>query len=275
MQTKLSIYLNEIFKYIVLFLISFVWINFYWPNFLGSVVVAIVISSLISYGLSFVFYKKQEKLMLNNQDKKQMKNASVQFIFNNFNENIEFFNEVFKSKNIPTKITDYGIILYPNTPNSILFYPAYSSEELTESIVINAYKQLTFLNANKCIISGIRFSQNAQNLANSLKDVSIILFNEVQTYKNFLKPFNKFPENKVNFKSGKKMTKQLFFNMLLNKNNSKHYFYAGFLMLFCSMFLKMSTYYVIFSTILFLLSLLSFYSDSLTNQKQNFKIFKN
>lgn len=229
MQTKLSFYLNEIFKYLVLFLLFFVWINFYYPNFLASVFIAVLLAGFASYAFSFLFYKKQEKSKTTSQDKKKMKDSTTQLIFNEMNENLSFFSEVFRARNITVKTVNYGLLLYPNTPDCILFLPVFTTEELMENIVINAYKQLTVLNAKKCIISGIKFSNTASQLANSLSDVAIVLYNENLTYTNLLKPVNKFPENKVEFKNSGKLTAQMFFTLLVNKKIPNTTFTQGFL----------------------------------------------
>ncbi len=121
---------------------------------------------------------------------------------------------------------------------------------------------MTVLNVNKCVICGVKFSSSAEHLATSLNGVTISLLNESQVYNNFLKPQNVMPETKVTFLNSKKMNAKLFISLLINKKNTKHYFYGAILLLFCSMFLRFTTYYVIFSTILLILALLSFYSDT-------------
>ncbi len=275
MQTKLSFYLNEVFKYVVLFLLFFVWVNFYYPNFLASVAIAILLAAASSYLLTTLFYKKKNKTEATNQDKKNCKNASTQLVFYDLNETISFFSSVFTAKNISHKTTNFGIILYPSTPECALFLPVYSSEEITESIVINAYKQTTLLNAKRCLLCGVKFSTNAQNLAKNIQTVSMVLYGEQETYFNLLKPTNCFPQTKITFKHSGKVTPVIFLQLLINKQNTKHYFYGSLFMLFASMFLPMTTYYVIFSSILLLLSLASFYSDQLFYPNKQYPVFKN
>ena len=200
MQTKLSLYLNEIFKYLVLFLLFFVWINFYYPNFLVSVLLAIALAGISSYLLSLLFYNKLNKLNLTTQDKKQIKQCNTEFLFNDLHQNISLYSQVFTAKNTPHKTTEYGIILYPESEHKILFLPYYTPDQITETTIITAYKQLNLINAYRCLICGISFSQEAKQLAESFKNATIVLYGDQEVYQHLLKPANTFPPPTNRFK---------------------------------------------------------------------------
>lgn len=263
MQTKISVFLNEVFKYVVVFFLLFAWINFYYHHFIASVMIAVLLSAIICYFLTTIYYKKQNKTITSNQDRKKMKELSTQFIFNDLSENLNFFNEVFKRKNIETKLGKYNLILYPNTAHAILFLPYFSLERISESIIVNTYKQLTETNTKKALICCNQANSQAKQLASSLKNAEIVIYEENDIYVHLLKPLNFYPDKKIMFKENKNMNVKLFLNMLVNKRNTKHYFYGGILLLFTSLFIGFGNYYLIFSSVLFILSLLSFYSDKL------------
>lgn len=271
MQTKASIILNEIFKYLIIFLLIFAWLNFYYPNFIASIIISVIITSIICFILSKFFYSKKDKIYSTSKDKKQAKDCSTQLIFSDLSDNLSFFTKIFNKKNISVKPADLYLILYPDTSHSILFFPYFSTEEINESIIINVYKQLKNLNVNKALICGAKFSSSSRNLAASLDNIQIVLFDDEATYMNLLKPADIYPEKKTAFKSSKKMNFQLFLRLLLNKKNYKHYFFGAIMLLFASLFIRLSNYYLIFSSILFILSLLSFYSDKIFNKDNKIK----
>lgn len=211
MQTKISVFLNEAFKYIVLFFLFFAWINYYYNNFIVSVIISVLLSAVLCYFLSTMYYKKQNKSITTNQDRKKMKEITTQFIFNDLSENLNFFNEVFKKKNIETKLGKYNLILYPNTSSAILFLSYFSIEEINETIVINTYKQLSQSNTKKALLCCNKFIMQAKQLASSLKDVEIVPYNESDIYTHLLKPLNFYPEKKISFKENKNMNAKLFF----------------------------------------------------------------
>lgn len=260
MQTKISKSLNDAFKYVVLFLLFFVWVNFYFSNFLGSVLIAVLATALCCFILTYFSHKKLEKTQLDKQDKKNCKDAFTQLMFYEFSDTLQFFSQLFRTKNVPIKQTGYGLLLYPATPQSVLFIPLIGAEEIRESALISAYKQISLLGVDKCILCGIAFSQNAQKLARSFSGVSMTLLNDEQTYQALLKPAHQFPEKKVEFLPPSKRNFHDFLELLLAPQNTKHYFYAGFITLFISLFIPFKTYYLMFSTVLLLLSLASFYS---------------
>jgi hypothetical protein len=272
MQTKISVILNEIFKYIVLFLFFFIWINYYYPNFLLSVVFAVLLCSITSYFLTNIFYKKQMTYNNTEQEKKQIKQITTQFIFNNLNINLQFFKKVFDAKNVPNNVDDYAIILYPSTAKSILVLLNFANDETNPNFIVNTYKQAQIYNCKKILILKNKSSVTANNFANTIDDVNITVFNDSDIFNQLLKPNNVYPKLTVKFKKQSKMNISLFLTMLLNKKNAKHYFWGGIMLIFVSSFIRLGLYYIISATIFLMLALFSFYSDQIFT-KANKSIF--
>lgn len=272
-QTKLSIFLNEIFKYVVLFLIFFVWVNYYYPDFLMSMLIAVILASGVSFVFSSLMYKKQEQALQTKQEKSKIKQCNYNFLFASLDENLNLFNDVFKAKGIPTKVLKSYLILFPNSLSKTLFIPHYSTAGVDESVIITAYKIAQENKIYKIIICSHQITASAKVLASSIKDYNFALYNDSEVYTCFLKPHNIYPQNIVEFNKSKKLDYKTFFDMLTDKKNSKSYFYGGVMLLFASLFIGLGLYYTIFSTILFLLSLVSFYKP-LASKKTEQNIFK-
>ena len=266
---KLSVMLNEVFKFLIIFCVYFLWLNYFYSNFLVSVLTSIILSALTSYILTTIFYRKQHKINLNKEEQKKLKDATTQFIFNTLDENLAFFENLFIKKGYMAKKLSYGLILTYGQ-DTFLFLPNYTKDDITESVVINAYKISKELNINKIMLVGVEFDEYLKIFASSLNNINFAFLNENDVYNQLLKPLDYFPENKIIFKHNKKTTFKMFFNLLLNKNNSKSYFIGGIILLFSSFFIKLSLYYIIFSSILFVLSFISFNNAYTFPKKQKY-----
>ena len=276
MQSRVSFYLNEIFKYIVVFLILFVWINFYFPNFLASVVASAIGAAIICYFLTTLLYKKKAQQKVKSAEKKQIQNISANLVFSDLSENLKLLSKALDAKSVPHKLSEFGIILYPNTKNQIYLFPNFSLADIDESVIVSFYKLMQNKNILRALIAVNSVDSKVIAFANSIIGVNFVFWNTDQVYFNLLKPTNIFPEYKVAFKKQKNVGLKVFFTLLINKNNTRHYFFAGLITLFASYFIRFSTYYVLFSTGLFVLSLLSFYGNPIEKilQKRPVNVFQ-
>lgn len=262
MQSKLSRISNEVFKFLIIFLLAFVWVNFHLSNFMLSVIISVLISALLSSLLSYLFFKKQNIQKLSQNDKKQIKNFGTQFTYSTLPQNLKLISQIFTAKGISNKTENQFVLLYPNTDYSIIVLPAFNGETINESVVISAYKLAQSQNVTKCLILTTKYTNNAANLASSYQHISITLYNEEQIYLNLVKHTGvKATQLNLFKKTSQKTTLKTFAMLLINKNNTKHYFIGAIFMVFASQIITLNSYYRIFSTVFLILSLFSFISD--------------
>lgn len=260
MQTRLSIILNEVFGYLIIFLLSFIWINYNISNFLASVALAVLLTAVLVFAVKFFLGKKQKKRTLTAQQTKHQKKVLTQLIFNRLPENLQFFGKVFAQKNIEFQVLDNAIILYPKSQNNrILFCPYFTAEAVGENVVVNTYKLCLSTNINRCLIVGNELTSSAQLMLATL-DLNITFLNGDQTYKSLLLPCQQFPEITLSFKENKKVTAAMLKKIVFAKQNTKHYFYGGLITLIASLFVPLKTYYLFFSTLFLILAYFSFSS---------------
>ena len=81
MQTRFSKFLNSLFKYSTIFLLCFVWLNFYIHEFWVAGISAFFISILLGVLLEYFSRKKQNTLTLKANEKKLIEESSLQFMF--------------------------------------------------------------------------------------------------------------------------------------------------------------------------------------------------
>ncbi len=266
MQTKLAFYLNNIFKYVAIFCISFIWCNYYYPNFLACVLASIVISSLICFITSKIFYLKQNKQEKLAKEQQQSDLVLNQLLFFNENELLDYFFVVFKNLNFNVEKENNYLIF-----NNKIIVP-YFNFELTTNNFLQLYK--THNNNNKTLIILTNKISNELNsfLTNfDLKNVKFVTRNDV--YLKIIKPSNIIPNTKVKPTKIVKLTWLKVCQYAFNKKNAKNYFFSGFLVMFSSLFYKYGLYYQIVGTILFMLSVYSHFNTKF-NQPPNSNIFE-
>lgn len=259
MQTKFSIISNNIFKYLIFFCISFIWCNFYFNNFLACVISSIIISSLVCFFLTKITIKKTEQKVKTQKEKVEARNVLTQLMFYTPTEQINFFYNVFKfSYNNVTK-TKNGLVI-----NKTLIVPVFLPQLLINDLVkiITKYKKNDF---QKLIILTNIAGDDLFNFVNNFENINLKIIQGEDVYFKIIKPTKQTPKQIVEFKSNKKIKFKQLLQIALNKKNSKSYFLSGLFIMFASLFYRFSLYYQIFGTILFALSLFSYYNKPFNN----------
>lgn len=259
MQSKLSIFLNKIFKYLVFFCLFFVWFSYYLRGFVLIVCVSAIFSGIACFLLTMLFYKKTNKKNLNANEQKQILDISRQLLFYNKNELLDYFFNVFKSNGFSVVKTEIGLELTKNQ-NKFLYVPAYHKMKIDEELLVSLLKIANMNDYYKIIISAISFSEEAKNLNSILQDKKIILLNESETYLQIIKLSNIIPTEKIKYVTQNKLKWKEILNVALSREKAKGYFISGFILLFASYFVHFGLYYVISSSVLLILSLFSFYN---------------
>lgn len=263
MQTNLAKFLNESFKYIIVFCISFIWCNFYYHNFLGCIIASIIISSLVCYFLSKIFYKKNEKKELKNKKNKEAQNAITQLLFYNKESLNHYFYSVFKFSHECAIKSKNGIII-----NNTMVVPIFSPELLV-SEYLETYKIFKLTENKKLIILTNKISDELTNFLSNFESMNIQILDGEEVYYKIIEPAKKLPENLVKFKSAKKLKLNQLVEIAFNRKNAKGYFVSGLFVMFASLFYSFSLYYQICGSLLFAFSLFSFYNKTFNKTNTN------
>ena len=260
MPTKLAKITNNIFKFIAFFCLSFIWINYYYHKFLPSVIYSIIISSAICAILTIIDSKKSDKQKIKANKIKQAHYALTQLKFYTYKESLNFVNLALDVLNYKPKINKEFI-----TVNNTLVIPCFN-KPLSEEAFISMYNIFKSSNYKKLIIFTITFDNHFELFINNFNLENIEIISGEQLYLKIIEPSNVKIENKIEFKETKKLKLIELKNIVFNRSRAKGYFLSGFILLFTSLFYPYGLYYQIFASILFCLSLFSFY-----NKKYNVK----
>ena len=241
-KSKLSKISNIIFLNISIFIIFFLWCNFYIRNFRLSIISSFL--AIIAFAIIFFpIYLHKTKISKNSKINRQKFLDFVNNILIMNNAEICTFLSTHLNFEEYTKISNTHI----TTKNKDIFF-IFSDEKIFECDFLRNFKN--------------RISDNIQiycfkklNIDNIYKNVNIEFIEIDKLYKTLLKSNTEIP-NKYKFEKTKISFTEIF-KGIFNKSKSRGYFMYGLLILFTSMFTPYNIYYIIFSTLLFLLSIFS------------------
>lgn len=134
-------------------------------------------------------------------------------------------------------------------------------------------KTIKVFHIKKIIIVTNKFDTNLQNIIDNLKIQTIVL-DYKQTYTLLLKEYEFYPEITIIKPQKAKTTFKQILKTALNKNKTKNYLLSALFIFFASFFVSYRIYYLIITTLLIILALLSRFEFSF-NKTQKTKLIDN
>lgn len=245
-------FISDSFKYTLYISIFFIWINYYYSSVITSFIISIILSIITDKIIGLFVNKRNEHIIIKQEEKNKIKQFSMQFLCSTKYQNINYFYSLFK--NPTTKKTKSYFVIQNTT-----FVPYYNKKELTEDDVIFIYKNIP-VNTDNLVVLCVNATNSATIFAKSINNYKFVILNENDVYFKFLKPLNALLPNSIKFKQSKKLKFKEILTIALNKNTSKGYFTSGFIILISSIFIKYKIYYIIFASLLFILSFISYFN---------------
>jgi hypothetical protein len=254
-KSKLAIFLDSLSISVIAFFLSFVWVLKYIKNAFLSFFICILLSICLFLVIFYKELKKYNLLKLNMKDLNFSKKC-YDYIINLSNiELIKFYSKLTNSTHVKGNIfKNEKFIFYINL-----------NKTLTENDFIEANSY--YLNSNKltplCFL-GKKYSDEFLSLL-SLSINNYIVYDKNEIYL-LMKNQNIFPisstqESKTSNKNKFIAFKTKFFS-IATKDKFKDFFISGISLIVLSIFIPYSIYYMIFGSILLLLSLFCLLSKS-------------
>ena len=227
----------------------FLWLNYYYNNLPIVAITSLILAILIGQILSIFYKKKKNILNLNSKEQAHIKEISSKFMLTSDKIILNFYYTILSASHVVIKEKSYL------RWDDYVFIPYYKKSVIDSDVIANIYKE--HISTQGIIISGVEFSDNAKTLCSNLP-INIHLLDEYQTYQLF-KKYNSFPNFNIKLKDNKINKKEVIKSTIFSKKNSKHYFISGIIILISSLFIRYSIYYIVFATLLFIFSAISFF----------------
>lgn len=244
-STKLSQISNSLFLSLIIFLLSFLWINFYLKNLKNSVICStiIVIAFLIIYiPLTIKSNKDNKEVTLKNEKKTYYKN---QLLFSNDNLILNFILKLYKYNTID-KISSNHYYLKEFNKDIFLYYHQ-------DTISLNDLYYI-FKTSKSDEIEIFTITNPEINI--TIKD-KIVNYIDYDSLLEKCKEDNLYFDNNIIIQKNNKYSLKDILCIVFCKNRTKNYIWLGTIILFSSIFTPYNIYYIIFSSCLYLLAIFS------------------
>lgn len=256
-RSKFSYILDFIFKSISIFVISFIWVRFFEHNmfliFLYSSIITIILVTLSTIRT----IKKCKKNNLTKLEYEKKENSIYQLNFYSQTQILTFFSSLLNSTYEVCKKNDYLIL--KNKNEKIGVFINFNFNVIDAFYIKSIMNKINLNKFQKVYIYSNDFTKECKDLCSSINNVKINCKNANDTFK-LMKENNIFPLNKVEKQTHKKKNINQFFSALFNKSKTKAYFFTGLIFLISSIFMRYNIYYLVFTTLMFLLSLYSYFN---------------
>lgn len=240
------------------FLVAFVWIRYFVKDFATALISSLLFVILVEVCLVFIRKNKQKKNGSKKELQKKIDDITLTFLFSDDNENLKFFHKLACLKHKATKKSKYIVVENPN--KKIVLIPFYTYKNFSCDNLLYCINTTKKENPAKVVITTGGVDQDVYKLAKHFQDFEIIILDKTDTFNKLLKFYDCFPEINTKLENETKPTKQEILSMSLNRKRSKGYFLASFVLLLSSFIVRKNIYYLIFSSLLLVLALVSYFN---------------
>ncbi len=257
-KLKLSKITDFIFKVVLIFLISFVWLRFYLNSLYVTLLCSIFITAILTYLLQQKNYKQQSIKNLKKEELKKIDEYTIQLLLSTKKEQLAFFSNLI-SKEKQTQIKNDCIIFTSNKQKTALI-PMFNSREITIDDITLVFKKIKGLNLKKIIVVANSFNANAIDFGDKIENIEFCFLNKVDCYTHLFKKYDYYPKITIKVGHKSKVTKKLLLQTAFNRRKTKSYIFSGLILFLASFVIPYNIYYVTFSSLLFLMALFSYFN---------------
>lgn len=263
MPTSFAKITNSVFKFLIVFCLSFVWINYYYKKFLLSIVFSILLSILVCLIFNILDFKLQTKKRLKLNNSKILNFTITQLKFYEFSESLEFISSALTMLNFSPTITKVGVVV-----NNCLIVPNFL-KPLDEEKFVAIYNAFKLTSNKKLVIFSVAQTDAFEQFFKTINCPDVKILCGEQLYLNIIAPSGIEIKQKVKLAEPKKLHLLEIKNIIFNKTRAKGYFVSGLILLIGSLFYYYGLYYQIAASVLFVLSLFCFCNKKYNNYQND------
>lgn len=265
MRTKLSIILDSVVLFAVLWLLFFAWIRFYTRNVLVSVIAGTILAGLIVFLVLFLNKKRSDKLTLS----KQQRDAACRLLLNLRFTSVEQISRYFAlvlEKTHSTVLRNDFLILKENTAQNgmhstlhstdkILFAPYFTKDKIDMPYFTYIYKSMVALNIKHAAFVGAEFDSEVTNFAKQINGYTFEFIDFYKFYDEYIKDSGVQLPVVIDITKPKREWRELV-RYAFSPARARNYLLFGLLIILCSFLVPFKIYYLVSGSILCLIALL-------------------
>lgn len=252
---KLNLIIQEITKFTLLFLLSFVWIRYFVRSLLSAFLISLLVSAVLYFILLLFNRKKQSIDGLKLKEKAEAEDMFLSLACDN--NAIDFFVKLASKKhdNI-IKHKNYLVINHKEKNVKTLLYVDLVFETLGTARFMEIYNKIKKEKASKIVICSYQVDKQLLVFCKSFQK-KFLLFDQYETYQQLYKFYNCFPEITHKYSTKSKLTFKDFMAYSFNKKRTKGYLFSAFVLILSGLFVRTTIYYCIIASLLVVFALIS------------------
>lgn len=255
--------LSTILRVGLIFLLYFIWLRYFLHSLLWAVAIAITLTLTTDFLMQHIIKKKSVKKNLKKEELARAEGYANHFVFSDKKESLAFYFDLLSKNFQPVKRSDF--IAFAKGEESCILYPFYKFNTLSVEDVILIFNKVKNTKADEILLCVNLVDENVKKIISKLP-IKFVVLDKYETYEKLMKKFDTFPNSLFNFETNPKMTFKGFLAYSLNRKKAGGYIFASFILLISSLFVKVTVYYLIMSSILLVLSIFS-YTNTIFNKK--------
>lgn len=249
-------------KFLLVFLLSFVWLRYFLRTLWLSATLSVAISIVVCAVFFLFRRRKNEKNGLKEKEKLDAENMFLSLACSD--TPLDFFEKLLSKKYKEVKTIDDHIIFkqVENDENKIndtklVFFADLSFEGISVPRFMEIYGKIKKEKVGKVLICCHHIQD--KNIFDFLKNFNekFVIFDQYETYQKLYKEFVYFPEVTHKIKSESKMHFKDFLAYSFNKKRAKGYFFAAFVLVLSGLFVRATIYYCVIASLLVVFALIS------------------
>ena len=250
--------INALARVFLEFVVSFVWIRYFVRDWVVALICSLFCSALIEVGLFFTRKRKQSKNGNKKEIEQKIEEINLTLLFSDDKENLNFFHKLASLKHKATKRS--RLVVVENPDKKVVLMPFYTYQNFSCDNLLFCLNLAKKENPQKVVITTGSVDPEVHKLAKHFQDFEIVILDKVDTFNKLFKFYDCFPEIKTKMPANTRPSKQEIMSVALNRKRSKGYFFASFVLLLSSFIVRKNIYYLIFSSLLLVLALISFFN---------------
>lgn len=250
-----------LFRLLLIFSLIFIWVRYYSYDTNFAIWISLILTFCIEFFLNMIRKAKNKKQGLLKEEEQNAETAINRLVFNSACQNLTFFYQLLQKEHEVTKHKKY--LLVQSQGKKFAFVPKFSFSVFRADDLIKILQDVKTAKPHKIIIATKEAEKQAKDIAKAHK-TPIQILEKQAVYVKLIKQYDHFPTQdslvaNYAFTQSKTTLKDIAKNAI-NKNKTKSYFFSSVVLLFATYFVPYNIYYLVFATILLLLSLASFTS---------------
>lgn len=263
---KISLIIQEILKFFLIFLILFVWIRYFVKRLWLATLISTLLTSFICLALFFVSRKKRFNFGMKLKEKESAENIFLSLAFEN-NPMDFFYKLATKRHHDVTKHKNYLTIEYKLEGVKTVLWFDNSFEGLNVPRLCDIYSKIKKENATKIVICCYENSdKNLPSFIRTFKEKFVIL-DRYKSYEKLYKLYACFPEITKTYPKEKSLAFKDMLKYSFNKKKTKSYLFSALILIFSGLFVRVSIYYCLIASLLIVFALISQFN--ITNNPKN------